>query len=142
MDREGPIQRAVVQYLRAVLPRALVHHSANEGQQGGRRGAIAGAIRRGQGQIAGWPDVTVVLPEPFRPVFFEVKAPGGSVSPVQRALMVQLEALGCRCAVVRSVDEVREALALWGIWTADRSTGWRSVGEVAANMAERAGGVE
>jgi len=30
-NREAPIQRAIVAYLRHVLPDAIVHHSANEG---------------------------------------------------------------------------------------------------------------
>ena len=119
VDREGPIHRAIVQYLRAVLPTdCIVHHSANEGVRGGRKGMLDGARRKAMGQVAGWPDITVLChAHAFPALFFEVKAPGGYASPAQAALHDQLKALGYLVAVVRSVDDVRAALRGWSVAT-------------------------
>jgi hypothetical protein len=120
MNRERPIQRAVVAYLRQVLPDALVHHSVNEQALSGRdRKAAAIAMRNAKldGMVPGFPDV-IVLPWAHIPLmFFEVKAEGAYTTPTQREVHSRLETLGYRVAVVRSVDDVREALAAWGIGT-------------------------
>lgn len=50
-DREAPIQRAIVAYLRRVLPDAITHHSANEGVRGGRDGYLDGAIKKSAGLL-------------------------------------------------------------------------------------------
>lgn len=109
VDREGPLQRACVDFLRQTFPGAIVHHSAGE-----RAGARAGARARDMGQVAGFPDIILLLPE-GRTAFFEVKAPTGRVADVQRAFMARLDALAHPCAVVRSVADVRAALAAWGV---------------------------
>lgn len=116
-DREGPIHRAIVAYLRLALPDAMAHHSAGEGVRGGKRGHLDGARRKAMGQVAGWPDIEVILPAHIGPVWFEVKAEGGYASPEQKAVHERLRALGYRVAIVRSIDDVRESLASWGVWT-------------------------
>ena len=109
VDREGPLQRACVDFLRGAFPGAIVHHSAGE-----RVGARAGARARDMGQVAGFPDIILILPE-GRTAFFEVKAPGGRIAPVQDVFLTRMGALGHRCAVVRHVDDVRAALSDWGM---------------------------
>ena len=47
IDREGPIHRAILHYLRVVLPGAIIHHSASEGVRGGKAGYMDGAKRKG-----------------------------------------------------------------------------------------------
>ena len=118
MSRERPIQRAVVAYLRYALPDAIVHHSVNEQALSGRdrRGAaIAMHNAKLDGMSPGFPDV-IVLPWAHMPVMlFEVKSEGGRLTQGQRATHEHLRTLGHKIAVVRSVDDVREALADWGI---------------------------
>ena len=74
------------------------------------------AHNEAMGTIKGWPDLTCILPGPVV-AFFEVKAPGNSPDKDQKDLHIALRALGCRVAVVRSVEEVEAALADWGIAT-------------------------
>lgn len=122
---ESQIQRSIVAYLRSVLPDAITHHSPNEGVRGGRAGYLDGAMAKAAGQVAGFPDiVTLIHAKLGGPVFFEVKSATGRVSTAQAVLHEKLEHLGYRVAVVRSIDEVRAALAGWGIWT--RESGGRA----------------
>lgn len=109
---------ACLQYLRAVMPRALIHHSANELNMGGDRVRNARVQARSKrlGMMPGWPDLVVLTPSDGV-IFFEVKAPGGSLSPDQRAMRETIERLGYPYAVVRSVEDVRAALAGWGVTT-------------------------
>ena len=121
MRVEAPIQRAIVAYLRAVLPAgAVVHHCANEGVRGGQRGRLDQAIRKGLGTVAGFPDLVLALPG--RVAFLEVKGPAGRVSPSQRDMHAALAALGHPIAVVRSVEDTRAALAEWGVETREKET--------------------
>ena len=118
MSRERPIQRAVVAYLRQVLPDAIVHHSVNEQALSGRdRRGAAIAMRNAKldGMSPGFPDVIVLSWAHMPVMLFEVKAEGGRLTQGQRATQEHLRTLGHKIAVVRSVDDVREALAEWGI---------------------------
>mgnify|MGYP003442690372 CR=1 FL=1 len=115
IDREGPIHRAILHYLRVVLPGAIIHHSASEGVRGGKAGYLDGAKRKGMGQVSGFPDILALTEA--GPLFFEVKAEGSYASPAQKAMHGQLAALGYSVAVVRSVEDVREVLAAWGVAT-------------------------
>jgi len=115
-SHEAPIQRAIVAYLRRVLPDAIVHHSANEGVRGGRDGYLDGAIKKGMGQEPGFPDLLIIAHAHIGPMFLEVKSATGRVSVAQAAMLEKLAALGYRVAVVRSIDDVRARLAEWGIW--------------------------
>jgi len=117
---EAEIQRSIIAYLRTILPHAIVHHSASEGVRGGRAGLLDGAKRKGMGQVPGWPDIIVLPFAHVGPILFEVKSQAGRVSPEQRDMHDRLEALGYRVAVVRSIDQVRQRLADWGVWTQER----------------------
>lgn len=114
---EDPIHKAILQWLRLVLPDAIVHHSANEGVRGGKAGIIDGARRKSMGQVAGFPDIQVIPWRHIGPMFFEVKTTDGRITKDQAAIIKQLEALGYRCAVVRSINDVRARLFEWGIPT-------------------------
>ena len=68
------------------------------------------------GAVAGFPDIMgITFTGPF---FMEVKASGGVLSPAQKAFRDRLAVLGYgRWAVVRSIDDAKDALAAWGIPT-------------------------
>jgi len=98
----------------------IVHHSANEGVRGGKRGMIDGARRKAMGQVAGWPDITILAPSGA--FFIEVKAEGGRLSPSQKELHDRMRALGFEVGVARSIDDAREMLDEWGVCHSDGST--------------------
>ena len=113
IDREGPIHRSILAYLRYALPGAVIHHSPNEGTRGGRRGIMDGKKRKAMGVLAGYPDF--VIHYRGKTVLLEVKAPGGSVSKAQKAVISSLRLAGAPCRVVRGVDEAKDFLALCGL---------------------------
>ena len=115
-DIEGPIHRSILHHLRRRFPAAKVHHSANSIGLSGPQIMRQIAHNEAMGTIKGWPDLTCILPGPVV-AFFEVKAPGNSPDKDQKDLHIALRALGCRVAVVRSIEEVEAALADWGIAT-------------------------
>lgn len=116
---EAQIQKAIVAYLRQVMPDAIVHHSANEGNRGGRAGTLDGARKKAMGQMAGFPDLLVLTWSSVGPMFFEVKKEGGYATKTQKAVHAKLRKLGYQVAIVRSIDDVREALSEWRVGTAE-----------------------
>ena len=110
---EADIQKAIVTYLRRVMPNAIVHHSGAEGNRGGTRGMLDGKRRKAMGQLPGWPDLQVITF--VGSLFFEVKAKTGRVSTTQAFMHTELRRMGCRVAVVRSIDDVRDALIEWNV---------------------------
>lgn len=115
VDRETPIQRAVVDRLRFELPGAIVHHSPNEVPLDGEDVKRAVAKAKRNGMVPGFPDVVVVLV--CRPItlFFEVKSPTGRETAAQRDLREVAVAAGHHWAVVRSQEDVVACLDAWGV---------------------------
>ena len=113
MKREEPIQKAIVDYLRLQYPRAITHHCRNEINKRGANIARELARAKQLGAVAGFPDIIFLPGE--RVAFFEVKAEGNYASPAQKAVHQAMADLGYFCAVVRSIDDVKEALSDWGI---------------------------
>lgn len=118
-DREGPIQRSIVMHLRAVLPGAIVHHCKNEINKRGQSIMLELAKAKSLGAVKGFPDLLVLPAADIGPFFLEIKAPGNYPTDSQREVHDQMDRLGYRVAVVRSVDEVRAVLRLWGVPTAE-----------------------
>lgn len=116
VDRESPIQRAIVKHLRTVLPGAIIHHSRNEINKRGLAFAKEIAQAKSKGALTGFPDLIVLPWSHVGPFFLEVKAEGNYATDAQKDVHRQLTELGYRVAVVRSVDDVSEKLAEWGIW--------------------------
>ena len=114
--KEENIHKAIVSWLRFVLPEAIIHHSPNAVRWNGKAAKINGAKNIALGTIKGFPDIIgLTFTGPF---FMEVKAPGGVLSPAQRDFRDRLAVLGYeRWAVVRSIDDAKAALARWGIPT-------------------------
>jgi hypothetical protein len=111
-NAEARVQAAAVDWIRAAAPQVLVFHPAN----GGWRRPAEAARFKWIGVVAGIPDLVIVV-DPGRVFFLEVKAPGGGVSDVQRDIIFRLGALRAPCAIVQSIEDVRQAFALWGIPT-------------------------
>lgn len=118
IDREGPVLRSIVGWLRAVLPDAIVFHVPNESRRPGRAGMIERQNALANGVLPGVWDVIALTAQ--GPVLLEVKAGKGRVSEAQEALHGRAGALGYRTTVVRSIDDTRAALAAWGVETRER----------------------
>jgi hypothetical protein len=108
---EDTIQRGIVNYLRAVLPNAIVLHIPNA-----PRSKITGARLKGLGMLKGAPDLLVCLPG-GRGVFLEVKSEKGRATPEQKDFAGACAALAWDWFLVRSIDDVRKVFADLGIKT-------------------------
>jgi hypothetical protein len=113
VDREGPIHRACIDFLESVLPGAVVHHSPNEIPIAGKNIARAIAKAKWNGMKPGYPDIICHYAD--RTMLFEVKAEGNYQDKNQKAMAEKLEAQGIPYFVVRSQEDVAEALAELGI---------------------------
>lgn len=65
------------------------------------------------GAVAGWPDLTVVLPD-GRVGFLEVKTPEGDLNPAQERFRDRCAELGRPWALVRSIPDAEAVLRQWG----------------------------
>lgn len=117
IDREGPIHRSILAYLRRVMPEAMIHHSANESHVSGKASMLASVRKKRDGMVPGFPDLIVLPFTSLTPMFFEVKAEGNYATKQQKAVHAELRTLGYRVAVVRSIEDVQESLTEWNVPT-------------------------
>jgi len=110
---EDQIHRAIVSYLRVVLPDALLSHARNEGNRRGKAGVIDGARGKSLGVCPGYPDLVMYWQGEV--IHWEIKTPKGRLSAAQKAVRDRIEREGHAYAVVRSIDDVKERLEVWGI---------------------------
>jgi hypothetical protein len=108
---EQSFQRQVATYLLWVLQPTAWFTSIGHG--GG--GALRGAILKGLGLKAGVPDILIV--HRGRCLFLELKAPKGVVSEEQKIVHKLIASAGGCVAVVRTLDEVKQLLEIWGVPT-------------------------
>ena len=111
-NREARLQAAVVEWIRWCAPQTVVFAIPN----GGLRGKAEAARLRWTGVQAGIPDLAVLAPV-GKVFFLEVKAPDGRLSGEQREIFDRFVALGIDAAVVRSIEDVRQAFHVWGLKT-------------------------
>ncbi len=110
-DREGPIHKAALDYLRVVLPHsaaATLHHSPNE-----EMGEVERIKAAQLGTRKGWPDLEWLgRLEDGRSysAFLEVKDRGRTPSQDQLDCHDALTDAGALVGVVRSIDDVRAFL--------------------------------
>lgn len=108
---EDQVQASVVAWLDRVLPEDAVYFAVPNGGQ--RHPAVAAKLKW-TGTRPGVPDLAIVWKG--RAIFIELKAKGGSLSPVQKIMQSRLVRAG---AVVfdtaRSVDEVEAFLTALGV---------------------------
>lgn len=112
-DIEGPIHRSILSLLERMFPDAVVHHSPNEFPGKGEMVKRALAKAKWNGMKPGYPDL--IMHMGGASYAFEVKAEGGRTTDVQKALLERLQTQGVHCAVVRSQEDVCDALADWGV---------------------------
>lgn len=70
-------------------------------------------ILKAMGVHAGWPDLMLVFKG--RPVFIEMKAKTGALSPAQKAVHQSITVAGGVVTTCRSIDEVKAFLEVCGI---------------------------
>ena len=120
VDREGPVQRAIVTYLRTIMPHAIVHLAKGEINKSGVAIKRELAKAKRNGALKGFPDLIVLPFSTVGVLFFEVKAEGNYASKSQKEMHEKMRGLGYRVAVVRSIDDVRECLIEWGVGFAEK----------------------
>ena len=116
-NAEAVIQASIFEYIRTCAPQVLVCHIPN----GGWRYKRESARLKWQGVVAGIPDLLIVGPNGIAH-FIEVKTKSGTLSKEQRAIFERMFDLSCPHTVARSIDDVRDALAVWGIETRETRT--------------------
>ena len=109
-NREATLQAEVVRFVRKAAPDLFVHAVPNDFL----RTRSEAAKLKWTGTVAGVPDLCVAMPG-GRSAYLEVKVPGGRLSPEQEDVIARLQAMGVPVAVVRNVEEVRQALTAWGV---------------------------
>lgn len=112
--REDTIHAAIVQYLRVTMPDCLVLHPAN----GGSRDKREATKLKWLGVLPGIPDIIILRPG-GRFCLMEVKGPKGVLSDAQNDVRYHCERFEMPWALVRSIDDARDALAGWGLLTRD-----------------------
>lgn len=107
---EGSLQTAVFQWLK--LHRIFAWRMPIGPVIRGSKGAQVWT----KSPIKGFPDIAGVLRRSQPGVLFtiELKSSRGKLEPDQVAWMVDLQAAGARCAVVRSIAELEAVMADWG----------------------------
>lgn len=124
VDRETPVQVAIVNYLRQALPpECIVHHARGEINKRGAQVMRELAKAKRKGALPGFPDLVVLPYTATGPaIFLEVKAEGNYATPQQKSMHERMRTLGYRVAVVRSIDDVRECFAEWGVYLREVGT--------------------
>ena len=109
---ESEIQRQIVDWIRYVAPECMVIAIPNAA----RRTSSGRAANAVPGLTPGAPDLLVIRPK-GETLWIEVKTPKGSVTEFQRKFHENLQARNHACAIVRSLDDVRNAFKALGIQT-------------------------
>jgi hypothetical protein len=109
---EDQIHIAILEYLRAVLPNALIFHIPNDGV---RTPAAAGRLIK-LGMMAGAADLIIHTAQ-RETIYFEVKTAKGIHRANQIAFAGHCTSVGIPYALVRSVEDARAALSALNIKT-------------------------
>lgn len=106
---EQTLQRAVARFLSVALKQPTIWTAIGHG--GG--GAARGAILKGMGVKAGWPDIIIISPAHHgawpKVIGIELKSKSGQ-SPAQREIEVAFGLAACAYAVCRNIAEVEHIL--------------------------------
>jgi len=120
IDREGPIQKACYQFLRTQYPHALVFSVPNElaskvggGSDGKKRQSVIRNVQvnaKKMGMLPGMGDLCMLNSGRF--YVFEIKAKGNYQQNNQKDVERVVDANGGYYFVIRSIDDLKEALGL------------------------------
>jgi hypothetical protein len=110
---ENAIQRAIVDYLRAVLPSS---HRVVAIPNGSRRTATGRASNGVPGLSPGFPDLMIIAPG-GKVYLIEVKAPKGRLSPEQIDWETWAFDYAIPRCVARSIEDVRRFLRTYDVGT-------------------------
>jgi hypothetical protein len=107
---EQDLQRALCGYLEATLmPPAVFWHTPN----GGARSRVEGAIFKGLGVKAGFPDIALLYDSQL--YLLELKAPSGRLSDPQREMIERLIRAGARVGIAYSLEQAIGKIQGWGL---------------------------
>jgi hypothetical protein len=106
---EQALQISIVRALRVVLPPDTMVVAYPSGGGGRTRGAIL----KGMGLAAGFPDLMII--HHGMAFGMELKSKTGQLSAAQRAMHKRLANCGMDVRVVRSLDQALTCLAMWGM---------------------------
>jgi hypothetical protein len=105
---EAQIQRSVLEHLRIrAVPNCFYFHCPN----GEWRSRITGAILKGQGVVAGIPDLIIV--HAGRTYGLELKSDNGRTTDVQRSTHARMREAGAIVSTAWGIDEAVAQLCEW-----------------------------
>jgi hypothetical protein len=113
---ESKLQQQCVAWFRAQHREyaSLLTHPINEG---GANTRVSGAIHKGEGTVAGVPDLLLFVPAQFDRMFcglgLEMKTPCGRQSQQQKDFQQMFQAAGYGYMVIRSLNEFRAHVNNW-----------------------------
>lgn len=107
-DEEHRIQSACINWFRLKYPRMT--RTLFAVPNGGRRDTITGAKLKKEGSVAGVADLILLKSNRFYGALcIEMKTPDGTQSPEQKAWQKEVEAIGNKYVICRSLDDfIRE----------------------------------
>jgi len=110
---EDQLQASIVDYVRWVLPHAVIFAVPN----GGLRTKREAAKLKWTGALAGVSDLVLLACTNgiSRAYLIECKTATGRLSPEQSAFLSDCRSMGFQTAVVRSLDDMVNALKAWGL---------------------------
>lgn len=125
-NREDRLHKEIVRYIRSIAPTLPLHHSPNEGNRGGKKGALDGARRKAMGVMPGWPDLVLCPHDALYgrvPHGIEIKAEGGRQTDAQKDVEALFSLMGWPYVICRSLDDVTQTLWDWRIPTREVRNG-------------------
>lgn len=108
--KESEIQRAIVDFLRVVIPQCVTFAIPNASRRT-KTGRASNAV---PGLLPGVPDLAIIAPG-GKVFLIEVKTDKTGLSKSQRELRLRFVGMDVPVAIARSIDDVRKALAHWEI---------------------------
>lgn len=104
---ESQIQIQMVKWFRLQYPRYIIAAIPN----GGQRSALEAKIMKGEGVLAGFSDLIIIVRENV--LFIEVKTNDGIQSDLQAKFQSDVERLGFQYSICRCLDEFILTIEKW-----------------------------